>query len=252
MLHQTIGGPELHQEVSSHHPSQDSRHIRWLRFSRGMAGYPGQEVLFLWILPCFHSHTEQLNHIDSAHYKKQQNISEWQSNNIILGLLLQPRVQESWRNILKAHPQCNDSGFRWSPAVVKKLQLRLEKSEETANDLALATFTESTYNWTQNAQVESMPVVSFSDQNANIHGNMPIIWPQATPAETLFTPNQSSIYDRRTVNSPFQAQHPAWRSIATNQLCPGMLSTNPTAYQNNSSHNSSQELMMADCRQYHR
>ena len=197
---------------------------------------------------CFHSHTDQLNHIDSAHYKKHQNISEWQSNKIILGLLLQPRVQESWRNILKAHPQCNDSGFRWSPAVVKKLQLRLEKSEETANELALAAFTESSYNWKQNAQAESMPVVSFSDQDANTHGNMPIIWPQATPAETLLTPNQSSVYDRRMLNTPFQAPNSAWRSSATNQLRPGVLSTNPTAYQNNSS----QELMMADRRRYHR
>ena len=201
-------------------------------------------------IACFHSHTDQLNHIDSSHYKKNQNISEWDSNIIILGLLLQPRVQESWQNLLKAYPQCNESGFRWSSATVKKLQLRLEKSEETANDLALAAFNESTYDWTHNTQIESMPVVGFSDQDTNIHDNMPIVWPQGSPAQMLLTPNQSSIYDDRMMNTPLQARFPAWRSIPTSHLSPGVLNANPTAYQNNSSH-SSQALMMTDRPQNH-
>lgn len=193
-------------------------------------------------IACFHSHTDQLNHIDSAHYKKHQHISEWDANRIILGLLLQPGVQESWRNILTENSRCNELGFHWNPIAVKSLQLRLEKCEEPVNNLALAAFNESIYDWVQNTQIESMPVVGFSHQEMNIHDNVPIIQPQPSRAQITFTPNQSSVYGGVMVNTPFQAQYPAWRSIATNQLSPGMLNANPTAYQNNSS----QDLMMPD------
>lgn len=191
---------------------------------------------------CFHSHTDQLNHIDSAHYKNHQHISEWDSNKIILGLLLQPGVQQSWQDLLTANPQYNDSGFRWSPTAVKSLQLRLEKSEETANNLALAAFDKSTCDWRQNGRIDSMPVAGFSDQDMNAHQNMPIIQPQATPAQMGYTRNQSSFYDGGVTNSIVEAQYPAWRSIATNHLNSGMLNANPTAHQNNSS----QELMVID------
>lgn len=191
-------------------------------------------------IACFHSLMEQLNHIDNTHYKNHQLISEWDPNKTILGLLLQPQVQESWQEVLTAHPQY--TGFHWSPAAVKRLKLRLEKSEETANDLALAAFNESTYGWTQNTQVGSMPVLDLSHQNMNIHQNMSILQPQATPSQLLFALNQSSGYDGGMMNTPLQAQYPAWRSIATNHLGSGIPNANPTAYQNNSSH----KLMMTD------
>lgn len=193
-------------------------------------------------IACFQSHTDQLNHIDNAHYKKNQNISEWDSNTIILGLLHQPRVQESWRNILKAYPEFNDLGFRWSSAAVKKLQLRLEKSEETANNLALAAFNESTYDWTGNTQIKYMPAVGFTNQDTNAPSNLPIVWPQASPAQMPFTPSQSSIYDGTMMKSPVQTPFQAWRSIATSHISPVVPNANPTAYQNNSS----QELMITN------
>lgn len=193
-------------------------------------------------ITCFHSHTDQLNHIDSAHYKKHQHIREWDSDKVIRGLLLQPGVQESWRNILAVHSQYIGSGFRWSPATAKSLQLRLEKREETANNLALAAFNESTYDWIQNTQLDSMPVAGFSNQDLSIHHNLPIIQPQATLAQMHVTPNQSSVYNGGMMNTAFQAQNPAWGSIATSHFSPGAVNANPTAYRNNSS----RELMMTD------
>ena len=197
----------------------------------------------------FHSHTDQLNHIDNAHYKNHQHISGWDSNKVILGLLLQPDVQESWRNMLTVHSQYSLSGFRWSPAVAKNLQLRLEKrkGDEAADDLALAAFTESTYNWMQNTQVESMPVASFSNQLMNIHHNMPNVQLDAT-LQMPFTPKQNSAYDGGIGNIPLRAQYPAWISMATNSPRPGMLNADPTAYQSNSS----QELTMIDHPQSYR
>ena len=190
-------------------------------------------------IACFPSHMDQLNHIDSAHYKKHQHISEWDSSRVILGLLLQPGVQESWRAILAVHPQFNASGFRWSLTAAKSLQLRLEKSEEIANDLALAAFNESTCDWIHNIQMGSIPVAGFSSLDVNI------LRPEPTAAQTLSTPNQSSAYDGRMMHSPLQAQQPAWRSVAANYLCSPVLNVSPTIYQNNSS----QELMMTDRRQ---
>lgn len=186
-------------------------------------------------IACFHSHTNQLNHIDNFHYKNHQHISDWESNKIILGLLLQPGVQGSWRNILTVHPRYNELGFRWSPAVVKDLQLRLEKSEETADALALAAFNESTYDWTQETQVESMSVAGFSSQDVDSHHNMPMIWSQALPTQMLFGPDQSPIDNGWGMTTPLRAQYPAWRSIAPNHLNPSVPNANPTTYQNNSS-----------------
>lgn len=193
-------------------------------------------------IACFHSHTDQLNHIDSVHYKTHQHISEWEFSKVILGLLLQPGVQELWRTILAVHPQYSASGFRWSPTAAKSLQLRLEKREETANDLALAAFNESTYDWVHITKAESMPVAGISSQDVNIHHNIPIIQPQATPAHMLFSPSQSSVYDGVMMHTPLQAQHPALRSVATNHLSSPVLNVSPTTYPNNSS----QELMMTD------
>ncbi len=186
-------------------------------------------------IACFHSHADQLNHIDSAHYKSHQHISEWKSDNIILGLLLQPGVQQSWRYILTVHQRYNDSGFRWSSAAVKSLQLRLEKSEETANDLAMAAFNESTYDWRPNSRVESIPAAGFSNEDMDTYQHTPNAQHQAIPSQMLFAPNQTSVYDGGMMNTSLQAQHPAWRPIVTTDLSPSVLNANPTVYQNNSS-----------------
>lgn len=187
---------------------------------------------------CFHSHTDQLKHIHDTHYKNHQHIDEWDSNKTIQGLLLQPGVQESWRRIMVAHPQYSDSGFRWSAAAIKNLQFRLEKSEETANDLALAAFSMSTYDWMQCAQNESKPVASCFNQGMSIPDNMMIIPPRTTSSQIPLTPSMNSVYDGAMVNTALEAQYPAWYSIATNHLSPGVLNASTKAYQKNSSQES--------------
>lgn len=182
----------------------------------------------------FHSHADQLNHIHNLHYKNHQHISAWESNKVILGLLLQPAVHESWRNVLAVHSQFNESRFRWTAATVKKLQLRLQKSEETAGNLALAAFNESTYNWTQETHGESMSVADFSNQDVSSNHDTPTIR-CALPAQMLFGPDQGTIYQRGMTTTQTRGQHPAWRSSTTHQLNPSVPNINPTTYQNNSS-----------------
>ena len=187
-------------------------------------------------IACFHTHTDQLNHIDSAHYKKHQHISEWNADSIIIGLLLQPGVQKSWQQILTLHAPCNELGFHWNPIRVKSLQLRLEKCEEPSDILALAAFNESTYHWTQDTQVDSLPILGFPHQVLNVPHNMPHPQPPASPARMMIPLNQSSVYGNGMVNSPLQPHYPTWRSISVNQHIPGVLRTNSTSFQNNSSH----------------
>ena len=186
-------------------------------------------------IACFHSLADQLNHIDNLHYKNHQHIRAWESNKVILGLLLQPGVRESWLNSLAGHLQFNETCFRWSIATVKNLQLRLQKSEETAENLALAAFNESTYDWTQETHLDSVPVASFSNLDVSSHHNKPVIRSQALPAQMLFGPDQGTIYDGGMMTTPLGRQDPTWRSVTTNHLNPIAPNTNPTTYQSNSS-----------------
>ena len=193
-------------------------------------------------IACFHTHTDQLNHIDSAHYKMHRHISEWNADRIIIGLLLQPGVQKAWQQILTLHTPCNELGFHWNPVRIKSLQLRLEKSEEPSDILALAAFNESTYHWTQDTQVDSLPIVGFPHQGLNVPQHMPHHQAQASPVRMNFSPNQSSLYGNGLVNNPLQPYYPTERSNLVNQHNPGVLRSSSPSYQNNSS----QVMMMTD------
>ena len=188
----------------------------------------------------FHTHTDQLNHIDSAHYKMHQHISEWNADRIIIGLLLQPGVQKSWRQILTLHAPCNEMGFHWNPIRVKSLQLRLEKSEEPPDILALAAFNESIYHWTQDTQVDSLPIAGFTHQGLDVPRHMAHHQAPASPGRTDLSLNQSSVYGNGLVNNPLQPFYPSVRSNPVNQHSPGVLRTGYPSYQNNSS-----QVMMA-------
>ena len=93
---------------------------------------------------CFSSLQEQVNHID-AHYKSSKHIRDWDSDKVIRGLLSQPIVNEYWRSGLAEQPHLKESCFKWDPKLVKKLQRRLERSQEPADVLFAATIHQSNY-----------------------------------------------------------------------------------------------------------
>lgn len=131
-------------------------------------------------------------------------------------------------------------GFQWNPVRVKSLQLRLEKSEEPSDILALAAFNESTYHWTQDTQVDSLPIVGLSHQNLNVPQRLPHNQALASPARIDLSMNQSSVYGNGLANNPPQPFHPTMRSNSIDQLSPSILRTGYPSYQNNSS-----QVMMA-------
>ena len=83
---------------------------------------------------------DQLNHIDHEHWRCNQDISEWNLNNVIHGLLLQPDVQISWSGLLAdastAIQRIED--LTWDISAAEDLIGRLELSREPAYDLAAA------------------------------------------------------------------------------------------------------------------
>ena len=94
---------------------------------------------------CFDSHGEQTTHIDVMHYRRSEHISNWDYNKVIRGLLSQPGVRDCWRELLATNPYLQESSLTWELALAKKLQLRLERSEETAEVLLRAAIAQSNY-----------------------------------------------------------------------------------------------------------
>ena len=85
----------------------------------------------------FTIHSDQLNHIDREHWRRGQDISEWDLNKIIHGLLLQPNIQSSWRHLLEDTSSATQD-FTWNTSKAEGLIRRLELNEEPADDLVAA------------------------------------------------------------------------------------------------------------------
>ncbi len=86
----------------------------------------------------FQTIMDQLNHIDTKHFRNFQSVSDWDINMVIRGLLLQPEVNTILHKIFGIPVNTAIQGLTWNPSAARSLQLRLELSEEPAEDLATA------------------------------------------------------------------------------------------------------------------
>ena len=100
----------------------------------------------------FKIHSDQLNHIDQEHWRRGQDISEWDLNKIIHGLLLQPNIQSSWRHLFGDISSATRD-LTWNTPEAQGLIRRLQLNEEPADDLAAATI----------AQLTHAPLFPFSE-----------------------------------------------------------------------------------------
>lgn len=89
---------------------------------------------------------EQLNHIDANHFKKGRQITEWSATNVILGLLLSPRVASWFQWMLLSDPYAKDRYLHWEWHMVEDLQRRLEMAEDAAETLAFDAYKMLTFN----------------------------------------------------------------------------------------------------------
>ena len=146
---------------------------------------------------CFGSFTELVNHIDDKHWKFAEDISHWDRNKVIRGLLSRPEVNDCWRRILAEYPRSLESCFTWEPKIAKSLQSLLEMGEETVDALAARAFNQSdnygmtgasfagpmrdTSQWMQTLQSlhRRPPLPSNSNQDFTAYTDVP---PMTTPA----------------------------------------------------------------------
>ena len=93
----------------------------------------------------FSSIMERSNHIDNEHWTRGQDMGTWNVSNCIRGLLLEPKVQASWKTLLRSYPNVDESTLEWETPLVESLQLRLEKAQEPPFELAKAALQLSNY-----------------------------------------------------------------------------------------------------------
>lgn len=111
----------------------------------------------------FHTIMEQLNHIDTDHFRHFQAVSDWDANKVIRGLLLQPEVNTILRKMLGTYYDAASEGLTWDSSITRSLQLRLELSEESAEDLSAAVANQGTWNVTTQGLVSTGLANDFSD-----------------------------------------------------------------------------------------
>ena len=105
--------------------------------------------------------TEQLSHIDSEHFRNfSSSISEWDTNKVIRGLLMQPDLSPLVQNLL-GQPFALSENLSWHPSIVHELQLRLQESNETAEDLARITVDQIDWDFTARNNDELTSALSF-------------------------------------------------------------------------------------------
>ena len=125
----------------------------------------------------FRSLDMQISHIHDMHYHSSRQPSGYDAKKVILGLLF---MNEYWRDLRAANPSLQDSLFTWNAAIVAKLQLRLEMSEESAYALYKAAFDQCNYDTSKACHSESMPGTISTNPQMETKQSMPLLQsPQA-------------------------------------------------------------------------
>ena len=84
--------------------------------------------------------SERTSHMCREHFGKGQNMDNWNDNNLIRGLLLQPELRKCCRSLFDSDPSRADSGFFWPSSVIKELQYKLELGRGAPQELASLAF----------------------------------------------------------------------------------------------------------------
>ncbi len=88
----------------------------------------------------------RLKHIGTKHFEKGQSINDWDFTKVILGLLLQPGIQEAWQRLDPFRPP----ETKWNKLANEDLQNRLEMGltdKETPQSLARAAYDNAEFDW---------------------------------------------------------------------------------------------------------
>lgn len=92
----------------------------------------------------FLSFQDRLKHVDIVHFRRHQSIHEWDLNKVILGLLQQPKMENSWKTrTASLPPWVHPESMTWDKATAKDLRTTLEIGP--SNDYHAITLADAAY-----------------------------------------------------------------------------------------------------------
>lgn len=118
----------------------------------------------------FPSLQNRLKHIGTEHFEKGQSINDWDFTKVILGLLLQRKIQEAWQHLMESLDPFRASETKWNKLGSEDLLYRLERGltgKETPQTLAKAAYDSAEYDWSpteDDATVSGITVNTMSNQ----------------------------------------------------------------------------------------
>ena len=154
---------------------------------------------------------DHMNHIDNLHFKHSQDMTEWDHNNVIKGLLSQPDLKVAWQKQLSAHG-LSISGCTWSDSVVADVQTMLELCEDSPDALAAEALKLADQYRSLAEETQSTSTLDPMDQSMATNHSFPMTQPQYQAAQD-FTP-PSSYYSGM---QPSNQSYPAGTLASTSQ-----------------------------------
>ena len=147
---------------------------------------------------------EQMNHIDNLHYKHSQDMTEWDHNNVILGLLSQPDVKIAWQKQLASNRPLI-SGCTWPYPVVADLQTMLEMCQDSPDALAAEAWESTEQHRKLAEENQSTSTLDPMDQDMATDHPFPMAQPQYEAAQD-FTPASSYYNGMQSANHSYSAE----------------------------------------------
>ncbi len=147
---------------------------------------------------------DQMNHIDNLHFKHSQDMTEWDHNNVILGLLSQPDVKVAWQKQLAAnHPSISEC--TWHYSVVADVQTMLEMRQDSPDALAAEALKSTDQYRNLVEENQSTSTLDPIDQDMGTDNSFLMAQPQyQTPQD--FTPASSYYNGMQPSNHSYSAE----------------------------------------------
>ena len=147
---------------------------------------------------------DQMNHIDNLHFKHSQDMTDWDHNNVIKGLLSQPDLKVAWQTQLSANVP-SIKHCTWSYSVVPDVQTMLEMCQDSPDALAAEALksTDQYRSWAEETQ--STSTLDPMDQDIATDHSFAMAQPEYQATQD-FTPTSSYYNGMQPSNHSYSAE----------------------------------------------
>ena len=147
---------------------------------------------------------DQMNHIDNLHFKHSQDMTEWDHNNVIKGLLSQPDLKVAWQKQLAANlPSIKDC--TWPSSVVADVQTMLEMCQDSPDALAAEALKLTDQYRRLAEETQSTSTLDPMDQDMATDHSFAMAQPQYQAAQEI-TPTSSYYNGMQPSNNSYPAE----------------------------------------------